>query len=81
MILTVTYDSIWCICRCFIRRPELFILDEHMGSPPAFGGVVCVAHLLSFRLILFSFFSLSVLCSQCCLFSWIVFFHGPFDFL
>jgi len=21
MILTVTYDSIWCICWCFIRRP------------------------------------------------------------
>ena len=30
---------------------------------------------------LFSLFSLCVLCAQRCLFSWIVFFHGPFDFL
>ena len=54
MILTVTYDYIWCICWCYIRIPELLIL-EHMGSPPAFVGSVLLICLV-FSIVNFVFF-------------------------
>ena len=84
MILTVTYDSIWCICRCFIRRPELFTLDEHMGSPPAFvGSVLLICLVFSIAYFVFFVFTMCLLCSMLlvlldCIFAWPLWFFLKF---
>jgi hypothetical protein len=76
MILTVTYDYIWCICGCYIRRPELLTLDEHTGSPPAVVGYVLLICLV-FGIVNFLFFVFAM-CNMCsmllvvldCILSW-----------
>ena len=76
MILTVTYDYIWCICGCYIRIPELLTLDEHTGSPPAVVGYVLLICLV-FGIVNFLFFVFAM-CHMCsmllvvldCILSW-----------
>jgi hypothetical protein len=84
MILTVIWDSIWCIYWCFIRRPELLTLDEHMGSPPAFVGSALLICLV-FGIVNFDFFVFArcLVCSMLlvlldCILSWPLWFALQF---